>query len=127
MTNLCLKGQVYSGKGEGTKFTSLGWAKRRIEKKLGFALYSGTLNIHLDRESVEARASLKDKGFEIHPAPGYCSSELYEAKVSGIRCGIIVPQVPRYPRNVLELVSSLNLREKLGLSDGSWVVVEVTL
>ena len=126
MKALWLKGQVFSGKGEGAEFVNLDWAKRQIEDKLGFRVFLGTLNLRLDRESVKKREKLKDEGFEIVPKLGYCRARLLKARVRGTLCGIIIPYMADYPQDVLEVVSSVNLREKLCLSDGSWLEVEVT-
>jgi riboflavin kinase len=122
-----LKGQVFSGKGEGTTFVSLPWAKRQIEEKLGFTLFPGTLNIELTREGTRMREMLKgEDGFAIMPASGYCPARLFRAKLGGVECGLVFPQIAGYPVNVVELVSYVNLREKLCLFDGSRVEVRVT-
>ncbi len=122
-----MKGQVFSGKGEGTTFVNLPWAKRQMEEKLGFTLFPGTLNIELTPEDTRMRETLKGEGgFAILPASGYCPARLFRAKLSGVECGVVFPQINGYPVDVVELVSSVNLREKLCLFDGSQVEVEVT-
>lgn len=122
-----MKGQVFSGKGEGTTFVNLPWAKRQMEEKLGFTLFPGTLNVELTREGTRMREMLKGEGgFAILPAAGYCLARLFIAKLGGVECGLVFPQVAGYPVDVVELVSSVNLREKLCLFDGSQVEVEVT-
>jgi len=122
-----LKGQVISGKGEGTTFVNLPWAKRQMEEKLGFTLFPGTLNVELTREGTSMREMLKGEGgFAIMPASGYCTARLFRAKLGGVKCGVVFPQIAGYPVDVVELVSSVNLREKSCLFDGSQVEVEVT-
>jgi CTP-dependent riboflavin kinase len=121
-----LKGQVFSGKGEGATFVNLPWAKRQMEEELGFALFPGTLDIKLTWESAKMREILKGEGgFAILPASGYCPARLFKAKLAGVECGVVFPQITDYPVYVIELVSSVNLRKKLCLFDGSKVEVEV--
>lgn len=104
------------------------WVKRQIEEKLGFAPYVGTLNIRLTSESVQRKGLLeKAEKFEVSPEEGYCKGTLIKACMEGVDCGIVVPQVPSYPIDVLEIVAAWNLRERLGLNDGSEVCVSVTI
>ncbi|MEM2419584.1 MAG: DUF120 domain-containing protein, partial [Candidatus Bathyarchaeia archaeon] len=37
-----VKGKVFSGTGEGSKFVGLKWVKNQIEEKLGFTPFKGT-------------------------------------------------------------------------------------
>jgi riboflavin kinase len=127
LPQITFEGTVFSGKGEGKKFISLPWVKRQIEEKLGFTPYAGTLNIRLATESANRKKLLeKAKKLEIQPEEGFCKGSLIKAKMEGLCCGVIVPQVPGYPVNVLEVVAAWNLRERLKLVDGSEVCVLVT-
>jgi riboflavin kinase len=124
---LCLKGRVFSGKGEGAEFINLSWASKQIEEKLGFTPYSGTLNIRLDRKSTKMKKALmKATGAEILPALGYCRGRIFEASIMKVKCAVVIPEVPGYPEDVVEVISSTNLRERLHLADGSRVEVKVT-
>ena len=128
MKTLCLKGKVFSGKGEGTGFVKLSWATRQIKEKLGFSPYPGTLNIRLTRDSTKMKRILMNTlGTEISPAPGHYSGKLFRANLMNLECALIIPEVPDYPEDVIEVVSSTNLREKLHLADGSLCEVKVTI
>ena len=127
MKHLCLKGEIFSGRGEGAKFIELAWVKKQMEEKLGFTLFPGTLNVKLTADSVKMGKLLKKRaGFEILPASGYCRGRLFKAKLNGVECAVIVPEVVGYPENIVEVVAPVNLREKLCLLNGSLVEVEVT-
>jgi riboflavin kinase len=122
-----VKGEIFSGRGEGAKFMELAWVKKQMEEKLGFTLFPGTLNVKLTTDSVKTGKLLKKRaGFEILPASGYCRGRLFKAKLNGVECAVIVPEVVGYPENIVEVVAPVNLREKLCLLDGSPVEVEVT-
>ena len=121
-------GTVFSGSGEGKKFICLPWVKRQIEDKLGFSPYSGTLNLHLSKESVEKRVLLENtKGMMIEPQVGYCPGVLFRACIGGLECAVVVPKVPNYPSDVLEIIAPVCLREHLKLMDGSLVTVSVNV
>jgi riboflavin kinase len=120
------RGTVFSGKGEGRKFIELPWVRRQIEEKLGFSPYSGTLNIHLTKETAEYKKLLENTGhFDINPEKGYCTGILIKACISNLDCAVIFPQVPNYPIDVLEVIASLCLRERLKIVDGDEVAVTV--
>jgi riboflavin kinase len=128
LKSLCLKGEIFSGRGEGAKFIELAWVKKQMEEKLGVTLFPGTLNVKLTTDSVEMGKLLKKKaGVEILPASGYCRGRFFNARLNGVECAVLIPEVAGYPNNIVEVVASANLREKLHLSDGSLVEVEVTL
>lgn len=126
LPQITFKGTVFSSIGGGREFISLPWVKRQIREKLGFAPYSGTLNIRLTNESVQQKKLLrKAEKFEISPENGYCTGILIEANMEGLKCGIVLPQVPNYPQDVLEVIAAWNLRERLKIKDGSEVCVTV--
>jgi riboflavin kinase len=128
LLQITFEGTVFSGNGEGKKFVSLLWVKRQIREKLGFTPYAGTLNIRLTDENSKRKKLLeKAEKFEIKPEEGFCTGYLVKAKICGLCCGVIVPQVPSYPVNVLEVVAAWNLRERLKLVDGGEVCVLVTV
>jgi riboflavin kinase len=126
---VCLKGKVFSGKGEGTEFLNLPWVRKQIEEKLGFIPYEGTLNVKLHKDSVNLRRMLTSaSGIEILPQPGFCHGRLFKACLMGtVVCAVVVPGVSGYPEDVIELVASVNLREKLQLLDGDLVNVKIML
>ena len=128
MAKINLNGKVFTGKGEGKKFVSLPWVERQIREKLGFTPYAGTLNIRLSREGLAQKKLLvKVERLEMAPEMGYCRASLIKAKITGFDCGIISPQVPAYPPDVIEVVAPVFLRQRLHLSDGSEVGVIVTV
>ena len=124
MANISLKGKVYSGKGEGKKFVTLPWVEHQIREKLGFIPYGGTLNIRLNREGLANKKMLaKAQRLEITPEKDYCKGILIKAKISGLDCAIIIPQIGGYPPDVVEVVAPIFLRHKLHLADGSETAV----
>lgn len=129
MDAICLKGRVVSGKGEGAKFLKLPWVKRQIKEKLGFLPYEGTLNVRLNEDNIKLiKALTSAKGIEIMPQSGFCRGKLFKAcLMSNVYCAVVVPEVAGYREDVIELVASVSLRERLRLSDGDLVDVKVML
>ena len=125
---IVFKGKVYSGRGEGKKFIDLPWVKRQIEKNLGSTPYSGTLNIRLSKESAKQKKLFeKAEQFEVCPEKGYCTGALIKVKVEDLECAVIVPQVPNYPDDVLEVIAPWYLRDRLKIEDGNEVTIIVDL
>lgn len=129
MGTLIIKGKVFSGKGEGEKFMKLPWVKKQIAEKLGFTSYTGTLNIKLSEEDVKTRMQLeKAHPIRIMSAAGFFSGKCFKASLNDIvECAVIIPEVPGYPADVVEIVASTNLREKLQLKDGDTVWLTITI
>jgi riboflavin kinase len=123
------EGTVFSGKGEGKKFLALPWVKLQIEQKLGFSPYPGTLNLHLNKSNQAKKSNLQTTtcGVEVTPQRGYFLGVLFRARIDSVECAVVVPKVPNYPRDVLEVIAPWCLREKLKLRDGSAVLVEVNV
>ncbi len=123
-----MEGKVFSGRGEGKKFVELPWVKRQIEEKLGFSPFAGTLNVRLTEESVEKRKQLTSaRGFCVEPQAGYCDGLLFKATLGGLDCAVVLPLVPNYPPDVLEVIAPIYLRSKLGLRDGNSVAITVNV
>jgi len=118
-----IKGAVVSGQGVGKNFVELKWARRQFEEKLGFKPYPGTLNLILTDEEVEKRRKLERlEGIAITPEKGYCKAKCFKAEIEGlenVEAAIILPSVSNYPKNLIEIISPVNLRKKLNLRDGN--------
>lgn len=124
-----IKGRVFSGSGEGTKFTELSWFKEQVRAKLGFVPYPGTLNLKLDEEGKRARKILeKANSMVIVPEEGFCHGKCFRARVmDSINGAIVIPKVEGYPDDMLEVIAPISLREKFRLRDGDTVVLDILL
>ncbi|MDH5482387.1 MAG: CTP-dependent riboflavin kinase [Candidatus Bathyarchaeota archaeon] len=126
---LCIIGKVFSGKSEGKAFITFPWVRKQIIEKLGFIPYPGTLNIELAGDDVKLKKLLvMAKPTEISPVTGFCRGKCFKAHLmDNVKCAIIIPEITDYPENVLEIIASVNLREKLLLKNGDTVKVKLTL
>jgi riboflavin kinase len=123
-----LNGTVFSGGGDGKKFMELPWVKRQITEKLGFTPYPGTLNVKLTEKSAKQRKLLeKVASTKIIPAEGYCNGLLFKAFIGIVECAIVLPEVTGYPKDLLEVIASVDLRKALQLEDGCDVTMSVNV
>ncbi|HEY6041135.1 MAG TPA: DUF120 domain-containing protein [Anaerolineae bacterium] len=120
-----IRGIVRDGKGEGKMFTQLDWVREQFRLKVGFDPYPGTLNIQTDQR--EALATWRTRpGIRIEPRPGYCAALALRTRINGtVQAAWIIPFVPNYPADVLELMAAVSLREALGLQTGDPVTIEL--
>jgi riboflavin kinase len=119
-------GTVFSGQSEGKRFLKFPWVKKQIQEKLGFQPYPGTLILRLFEKTADRKRLLDHvEGFRICPANGYCSGLLFKARIGAQECAVVVPLVESYPVDVLEVVASVNLKERCRLTDGDTVTVTV--
>jgi riboflavin kinase len=129
LETLLIRGKIFSGKGEGAKFVGLPWVKKQIAEKLEFIPYPGTLNIKLAEKDARTKNRLsKAKGIEISSVEGFCNGKCFRAFLrESLKCIVVIPQVPNYPENVLEIIAPIHLRERLRLKDGDVVDIKVIL
>jgi riboflavin kinase len=126
LPKLAFQGKVVSGTGKGKCFIDLPWVRRQIEDGIGFSPYSGTLNLHLTGKNIENKSVLENaKGIMVVPQVGYYPGMLFKAEIGSLKCAVVVPLVPSYPKNLLEVIATIHLRGSLSLTDGDDVTVTV--
>jgi riboflavin kinase, archaea type len=128
LPKLVFVGTVFSGEGRGKKYVELPWFKQQVQEKLGFLPYLGTLNLRLFGEEVEKRRLLETTGsLMVEPQTGYYSGLLFKATINAVACAVVIPVMPNYPNDVLEIIAPVYLRGSLRLVDGSVVAVSVNV
>jgi HAD superfamily hydrolase (TIGR01509 family) len=129
-----LKGLVEPGAGLARGFTALDWVREAFVAQAGIDPWPGTLNLRLaDAVAADAWQRLRDRGGARVPAgdADSCDAEVWPVGIAaGDRsapAAIVLPRVPGYPPERLELVSPVGLRDLLGLGDGSPVTVSAAV
>ena len=129
MGEIVLRGIVASGIGVAARFTDLPWVWRQFAQKLDLHIWPGTFNVRIeDLESRRQWATLgRQPGIEIEPEePGVCVARCFPVLVNDwIRGAIVLPHVPNYPADQIEIVAAEHVRAGLGLSDGDEVALRV--
>jgi CTP-dependent riboflavin kinase len=130
-TNIKIKGKIVEGLGEGGKFTRIPWVRNQLISKLSIDPFPGTLNLETSTtDDLENLETLRRRdGIEILPEdPSFCRGKCYPALVGGrLRGAVVVPDVPDYPRNKIELISDQNMKESLSVTTGDVLEVEILL
>jgi CTP-dependent riboflavin kinase len=121
-----LKGRVASGQGEGAMFTRIDWARAAFVAQLGIDPFPGTLNLTPDDAAAWAGVRATP-GIRIRaPDPKFCDAHAWPVRLAGrIEGAIVVPEVPGYPNDKIEIVAAVGLRAALGLADGDVLALEV--
>lgn len=129
---LWIEGEVISGLGEGRYYVSIPGYVEQFKEKLGFEPYPGTLNLRIDpagigtRKKAELHGWVDIDGFTADDRT-FGSARCLLCRINGYKCAIIVPGRTHYPDDIIEVISEVRLREKMGLTDGSHVKVEVCI
>ncbi len=128
-----IRGIVLDGLGQGRAFTQLDWVRQQFRDKLGFDPYPGTLNVRV--KDAGALTSLRARqAIAIEPAAGYCAAKCLRVRVYRERSRMlngrvdaawIIPDVPNYPCDLIELMAPMSLRDALGVRAGDEVKVEI--
>ena len=126
--NKCsVSGRIRSGAGQGAGFTTLDWACTQFMHHCGIDPYPGTLNIELDDSlHLETWVQAQDlPGAPVLRGTGdACDATLYPATVgtaaaaSAVPAAVVLPDVPGYAPDRIEVIASVNLREHFGLAEG---------
>ncbi|MBU7044725.1 MAG: CTP-dependent riboflavin kinase [Theionarchaea archaeon] len=126
-----IKGELISGMGEGHYYVTRKGYTTQFEKKLGFHPYPGTLNLLLEREhDIIVREMLDNcpyveiDGF-IDEDRTFGAAKCYPVSIKGIPGAILSPLRTHHPKNVIEIISPIHLREKLNLSEHDEVSVRL--
>lgn len=126
-----ITGYVQSGLGEGRYYISRKPYIVQFQEKLGFIPFLGTLNLRIDNKSevalrkIRSMNGIKIEGFKTEDRT-FGGVKAFHSTIEGIKAALIFPERSVYS-NIIEVISSEFLREKLGLQDGSSVEIEVKL
>jgi len=126
-----IAGAVRTGLGRGAGFTSLPWVQHQFRKQLGIDPVPGTLNLQIVPTDMDAWGALV-AGAALRLVPERatdCAARCFpvRAAVAGrgpLTAAIVLPEVPGYAEDQVEVVASVSLREALAVSDGDVVTLE---
>ena len=123
-----IKGKVVTGLGESGKFLAIDWVNREVCGKFKFTPFCGTLNIHVEDPAIQRE--LKKRGTDRITSyeEGFCDALTYRGRINDrYECGVIIPLVPNYPEQILEIIAPVHLKDALGIHDGDEVELDLEL
>ncbi|MDR2203938.1 MAG: CTP-dependent riboflavin kinase [Nitrososphaerota archaeon] len=124
---ITFNGTVCTGQGRGKFFVALPWVMSQLKTLMGTQPYLGTLNLRLNFEGITQRVFLTPQtGVLIKPKNGYSSGYLYKAKFFDTDCYVVLPNVDSYPKDSLEIIAHINLRDHFNIKDGDMITVIVS-
>ena len=136
MAAIELTGRLVSGQGVARHYTREEWARAAFMAAAGIDPFPGTLNLSVPDSSERQRwvACRGQAGILLSaPDPSFCHGRLFRASVSSGSTGrstegaVVVPMVPVYPEDQLEIIASVGLRVALGVEDGAELLVRISL
>ncbi len=123
-----ITGTVVSGLGESGSFLAIPWVCEQLVEKLSFSPYCGTLNIDVQDAKIQEGLKRRRADRIVSPEKGFCDALLFKGMIADrYPCGVIIPLVPDYPGNILEIVASVHLKEALPVKDGDGIEVDLSL
>ena len=112
---------------------ALHWVQEALRESLGFAPYPATLNV---RPLTPQDARLWEEiQREIAAVPllegGFCSAGLYLVSIKrsagseeSVRGAVLLPAVIDYPKDKIEIVTRVRIKDAFSVKDGDCLVLE---
>ena len=70
----------------------------------------------------------KANGIKIKPEKGYYEGKCFKALImKKVEGAIVIPNIPEYPSDILEVLAPVNLRKTLELKDGEMVDLTIRI
>ena len=124
-----ITGTVTTGLGKAAYFLGQDFYKNQFHERLGFIPYPGTLNIIVEGDNLDNIKEMKNSCPNIiKPDQDFGAVKYITAKLENIITGAIVfPAKTTHEEHYLEFIARDNLREKLNLSDGDKVCLDIEI
>lgn len=115
---------------------ALDWVQRALQQRLGFAPFPATLNLRpkARHDALAWEMAQKElKGLDLFPPNSdFCNAQIFLVEISGafapgtesIKGAVLLPQVANYPKDKIEVVASVRLKDRLGVRDGDQLTLE---
>lgn len=131
-----MTGVIFSDLGQASAFMALDWVREALRNSLGFSPYPATLNLRpkaKEDAQVWEKAQEELQGVEIpRSSAGFCRARLYRIEIHGpadrprdtIKGAVLLPDVSGYPKDKIEIVAPVRLKDAFGVQDGDAVTLE---
>jgi riboflavin kinase, archaea type len=130
-----IHGVIFSDLGQAPMFMTLAWVQEALRKSLGFAPYPATLNVRPSKpEDARLWEQIQKEIAAVPLAPlegGFCSARLFFVSIQQLAGGdatvkgaVLLPDVVDYPRDKIEIVAPVRLKDALAVEDGDCLLLE---
>lgn len=127
-TIMRMTGIIFSDLGQAASFMAIEWVQAALKQRLGFAPFPATLNVRpKDRADTQMwqRVQEESTGMSLaSTADGFCSARLYPIELLGqdtadkLPGAILLPEVPNYPKDKIEIIAPVRVKEYFNICDG---------
>lgn len=129
-----MTGIIFSDLGQASSFMVLDWVQDLLKQSLGYNPFPATLNVRPSSPAdsrVWERMQNESTGTLLPPAANnFCSAKLYRVEIQAhtgsakIAGAILLPEVKNYPKDKIEIVAPVRLKDYLGVGDGDQLTLE---
>ena len=129
-----MTGIIFSDLGQASSFMALDWVQDSLKQSLGYHPFPATLNLRpmaAQDAQVWRRVQSEFPGTPLWPATSsFCSAKLYRVEIQSpastlkISGAILLPDVKDYPRDKIEIVAAVRLKDHLSVNDGDQLTLE---
>ena len=119
---------VVAGLGEGAFFMSMQHYQKEIRDELGFVAYPGTLNLKVPKNKTKFffnTTPIKIKGYKTQKRI-FGGASCYKARIKNIEGSIIIPDISKHKKDIIEFIAPVHLKSKLNIKDGDKVRIELS-
>jgi len=130
-----IEGVIFSDLGQASEFMALDWVQEALRESLGFAPYPATLNLRPSTPQDELLWEQIQREVAAVPLapvpPGFCSAGLYFVSLQRladgeetVRGAVLLPAVVDYPKDKIEVVAQVRIKDALSVKDGDRLALE---
>jgi len=130
-----MTGIIFSDLGQAASFMALDWVQEALREALGFNCFPATLNLR-PRAPEDTRLwdalRQESEGISLPTTDGHCRARLYRVEIqcpegrpnNKVKGAVLVPDVSGYPKDKIEIVAPVRLKDALGVHDGDALTLE---
>ena len=128
-----LTGIIFSDLGQAASFMALDRVQVSLTQCLGFNPFPATLNVRPKAaEDLETwrRVQAEWSALSLPPIDGgFCSAKIFRARVFSrghekLEAAVLVPEVKDYPKDKIEIVAPVRLKDHMDVDDGDSLTLE---
>jgi CTP-dependent riboflavin kinase len=131
-----VEGIIFSDLGAAAGFMALDWVQSALRQHLGFAPFPATLNLRPKAPAdalAWARIPQELKGVDLFPPNSdFCNATIFFVEIGAgggkegetLKGAVLLPEVANYPKDKIEVIASVRLKDRLGVRDGDQLTLE---
>ncbi len=131
-----INGIIFSDLGQASSFMALDWVMEALRQRLGFYPYPATLNLRpKSQEDAQSWELIRRQSRALNLVAaddGFCNARLFLVVIEApdgegtktLMGAVLVPEVPGYPKEKIEVVAPVRLKDELRVKDGDQLTLE---